>query len=524
MTLKLKLLLVVSLMGAPGCQCQRDNTMAMAMPARDNPVLYAADQLEMDDVRDFFKQVFGEPAYVTSLNELKAYSTGSVDALRTPYYDTWYPEANRGTNQTGALGKYDLAFFGGEGKASKWESDNHSRQFPAWYGHCNGTSVSVSRYQSPKNSVKRPRGCQSGTSGCVEFTPNDIRALLSEMNMNSKAKFISGRRCNLNAAEVRGRPVYRTDPTVQDACDDVNPGNFHLALVNFLGRMKQPIIFDENMSEEVWNYPIYKYRSAFSQMLDEDAAIASLQMPPCPPQDPDKPPTCTRPTSWTFNSKARSWVKVTTTVSYRNSSTDLNEYSGWTNVNPKEITYEYILEIDDNGDVIGGEWAGASRLNHPDFVWMPFEPAIPSGDATRGNPHLDNKEVTALWAESVGLDPENPFRDKPKNVFDIRFYPPGDLNWGTVAGYYRILLDGQTTGSLFLGKKSHIRIDVAEVLRDSNVEVFLNGKPLQSISPSSGQADILFDSPPGLNIISLKWASARVSDSEIDWEFRYLAM
>lgn len=511
MTLKLKLLLAASLMGAPGCQCQRSETTAMALPARDNPVLYATDQVEMDDVRDFFQQVFGEPNYITQFSELSKYAQGSVDDLRVPYYDTWYPEAQRGTNQVGSLAKYDQAFYNGESKAAKWENDNHSRPSPGWYGHCNGTSVAGSRYQTPKMSVKRPKGCVSGSSGCVEFSPTDIRALLSEMNMNAKAKFITGRRCNLSEAQVKSRPALRTDPTTQDACDDVNPGNFHLALVNFLGRMKQPIIFDENMNEEVWNYPVYKYRSSFSSPLDEHAAVQALQLP-------------SPPDSWVFNRKARSWIKVTTTVSFRSSSNEINQYSGWTNVNPQEVTYEYVLELDDNGDVIGGEWAGANRTVHPDFLWMPFEPATPTGDASRGNPHLDNKEVTALWAESVGLDPVNPFRDKPKNVFDIRFYPPGDLSWGTVAGYYRILLDGRTTGSLFLGKKSHLRIDVADVLKDANVEVFLNGKALDTVSPTSGQADLLFDSPPGLNIIALKWASARVNDAEVDWEFRYFAM
>jgi hypothetical protein len=87
-----------------------------------------------------------------------------------------------------------------------------------------------------------------------------------------------------------------------------------------------------------------------------------------------------------------------------------------------------------------------------------------------------------------------------------------------------MLLDGRNTGSLFLGKKAHLRIAVAEVLKDANVEVFLNGKPIDTMTPSTGQVDLLFDSPPGLNIITLKWASARVNEAEIDWEWKYFAM
>ena len=34
-------------------------------------------------------------------------------------------------------------------------------------------------------------------------------------------------------------------------------------------------------------------------------------------------------------------------------------------------TYEYILEIDAAGKVVGGEWLNGSRYNHPDFLWLP---------------------------------------------------------------------------------------------------------------------------------------------------------
>lgn len=33
--------------------------------------------------------------------------------------------------------------------------------------------------------------------------------------------------------------------------------------------------------------------------------------------------------------------------------------------------YKYILEADDGGKIIGGEWVGESRTNHPDFAWWP---------------------------------------------------------------------------------------------------------------------------------------------------------
>jgi hypothetical protein len=35
--------------------------------------------------------------------------------------------------------------------------------------------------------------------------------------------------------------------------------------------------------------------------------------------------------------------------------------------------YDYVLELDAAGKIIGGEWIGASRQNHPDFLWLPVK-------------------------------------------------------------------------------------------------------------------------------------------------------
>ena len=34
--------------------------------------------------------------------------------------------------------------------------------------------------------------------------------------------------------------------------------------------------------------------------------------------------------------------------------------------------YDYILEVDSTGKIVGGEWIGASKRQHPDFVWLPI--------------------------------------------------------------------------------------------------------------------------------------------------------
>lgn len=526
------LLFIMGINGFLG-SCERVERRARANYNQINQLGgYSSDQIEFKDIRSFYKKVFGtsDDDYWTEWDKLDQFRSGAVIFERIPYLDSWYPEkpANQmdagGTNVNGALTLYDQAFNGGTKSATLWELNYNSRESPSWYGHCNGTSVASSRYQNPLTNVYRPQGCELDEStNCVVFTPSDIRALLAEISMNTKAKFISGNRCRLSVSELEKRPKLRANPLEMDACDDVNPGSFHVGLINFLGRHKQPVIVDFNRDEEVWNYPVYEYEYVSEGPLTEEEAIQTIQMASLNPEDANTPPDF-EIDDWVFNPSAVSWRLVTMTLSYRRATTN-----DFTNAGSKpdatRAVYTYLLEFDEEDKILGGEWVGASKTDHPDFLWMAFEPDEPTGSASRGNPYVDNDEVISIWAESVGFDPSNPFRDKPSNPYDVRFYPRGDLDWGIVEGYYRIVLDGRTNGAVFLGKETYLRILIADVIEDNvEVDVFLNGKSIGRKTSEDGKIDLTFESPKGINYINLKWYSDRVKSSELDWEFRYIAI
>ncbi len=79
------------------------------------------------------------------------------------------------------------------------------------------------------------------------------------------------------------------------------------------------------------------------------------------------------PTTYKFNSKATKFQYVKNTVSWiaeSNSTADGN-LSSRIDEFTRTDTYEYILELDDDGKLIGGEWVGKSKTDHPDFVWLP---------------------------------------------------------------------------------------------------------------------------------------------------------
>ena len=80
------------------------------------------------------------------------------------------------------------------------------------------------------------------------------------------------------------------------------------------------------------------------------------------------------PTNYIFNANAVKLLKTHMDVDYISESSSSTD--GHLGANIDQYThhdrYDYILELDANGKIIGGEWIGASKKQHPDFVWLPI--------------------------------------------------------------------------------------------------------------------------------------------------------
>ncbi|MDX2092943.1 MAG: pre-peptidase C-terminal domain-containing protein [Kofleriaceae bacterium] len=86
------------------------------------------------------------------------------------------------------------------------------------------------------------------------------------------------------------------------------------------------------------------------------------------------------PTSYVFNDKAVKLFKTHMDVDYiseSSASTDGN-LAGSINTYTHQDRYDYILEVDAEGKIIGGEWIGTSKKKHPDFVWLPIRASATS--------------------------------------------------------------------------------------------------------------------------------------------------
>lgn len=104
------------------------------------------------------------------------------------------------------------------------------------------------------------------------------------------------------------------------------------------------------------------------------------------------------PTTYAFNSAAASLVSVTTELRYISESSASTGYTGST-INSYTMTdrYQYLLELDAAGKIIGGEWVGTSQTSHPDFLWLPT--GVATSTVAQGK--ISYATVKGLVMESV---------------------------------------------------------------------------------------------------------------------------
>lgn len=515
-----------------------------------DPVFYMADLLakedEMQNAATLYQNIFRTSSWQRRLTDLEGdfgggrARSGQVSDTRVPYSDYWYQEGFGGTNGpwkgekingrwTGAtysLEAWDRHYHDGEAKARDWETEHHNDKEHKWYGHCNGFSANVSRHQDPKSPVFRPKGCQEGSAGCIKFERHQIRALMAEIYMNAGSRFIGGHRCDRVKAEVEAAnpPQNRNRPEVMDECDDVDPGIFHTALVNWIGIQKQVIVADLTYYNEVWNYPVYRYEFDYEydgKRLSEQEAMHEVDS--------------SRYNSWVYNPAAKSFVVVKMKMYYAHNRDDIYTGEGKppidTRFSPK--VYRYILELDEDERILGGEWLGPkgsvtkdSRQNHPDFIWIPFHPRKPSGNRTTGNPFVDPEEVLAMWEESMGWEKGDMYNPSV-NPNTILKNPPVDVEkWGVHNDYFTAKLDGGSAGAVFLGKEISLEIERADLLH-GNVELTLthNGTTLAPVKASgNGNLKTTLKPPAGMNYLSFRWKVNGVDQPNSGADFRFYAM
>lgn len=209
---------------------------------------------------------------------------------------------------------------------------------PSWEGICNGWSEASMHHSEPMPiTLTNPDGIS------IPFGSSDIKALLSWYYFRKSADGYArmGSRCRNKS----------------DSCNnDLNAGAFHLVLTNRLGIQGESFIADIDRGSEVWNHTAYRYQSTvrdYNLRPRRSSARGTRSVM-----------RIRTVVDYTFVLKKNSWEPVL----------------GTTNQKFDTRTYEYYLEMDAYGVVIGGEWISRER---PDFIWLSTKTPEFTGNMTR---------------------------------------------------------------------------------------------------------------------------------------------
>ncbi|CAI5738805.1 unnamed protein product [Hyaloperonospora brassicae] len=219
---------------------------------------------------------------------------------------------------------------------------------PTWHGLCHARAAAAILEDEPQCAVDKNN---------VTFHAVDIKALLTQLYDGAEVQVVfTGTR--FNGPDGSGPELDRYGRYTNAAQKDVNPAIFHVAMANIVGKHRQSFIVDVSTNAAVSNEPVQGYELLEASIVD--ATTLSREH-----FDSDTYP---------FNPAATFVAKCTTRLLWTAESMeddDAMAAAGRIDAYTVHEDYEYCLELDEDYTIIGGEWLGASRKNHPDFLWIP---------------------------------------------------------------------------------------------------------------------------------------------------------
>lgn len=229
-----------------------------------------------------------------------------------------------------------------------------------WEGICHGWAQAAANYPEPAPvTVTNRDGIR------VPFGSSDVKALLAHheaYNYGGTFGFV-GKRCRVRGkvpGEEDSRDGQLPTPTEEQLnsadCRDVNAGAFHVVLSNLIGIHSRSFVADIDRLNDVWNQPIYGYSSS---VKNEEAVTADHRM-----QGIER--RIRVATTFTYGEELKFWTPELAAEGHQNF-VSKQPVTGTPHQKYLSKNYEYILELDGSGKIVGGEWISATR---PDFLWI----------------------------------------------------------------------------------------------------------------------------------------------------------
>lgn len=255
---------------------------------------------------------------------------------------------------------YDIAMGDYSYTLTKKTLSRFSKNDLWWEGICHGWAQAATNYPEPaKVIVSNPDGIR------ITFGSSDVKGLLAmhEAYNYGGAFSFTGKRCKVSGkveGEGDNRDANPNPPSEELAntpdCKDVNAGAFHVVLTNMLGIHGRGFVADIDRYNDVWNQPVTSYTS---QNVGEEVVTSS-----------DSAMGIVRKvrvqTKMTYGEELKFYTPELGATGVRNF-VSKEPVTGTVHQEFRMKPYEYILELDGSGRIIGGTWVSETR---PDFLWL----------------------------------------------------------------------------------------------------------------------------------------------------------
>jgi hypothetical protein len=299
---------------------------------------------------------------------------GQVPDYRIPYSGHDYPDRAGGTIDV--LRKYDRAFNSGETvrieSGNEQDTSTGRRRVVTLRPVTRSAGLASAFEHHDTTAFTEPTTERRGLFGlrrvtvqqtpswhghCNGWTAAAIRHAEPQTNVTRNGVVFTPADIKGLLAEIY---MYRDNEFLGGEDAEMNPGLLHVVLANWLGRGDHPVGIETAIGKEKWNYPLYAFKTSSRKVSDHE-------------------------------------VDVRMNANYSQSTRREVDHSQHL---AKTIHFHYSLKLNDEGKIVGGTYYNDSA--RIDMLWAPLHPVqggTPGND--RGNPHLEVKEVLAIWRESV---------------------------------------------------------------------------------------------------------------------------
>ncbi len=310
-------------------------------------------------------------------------------------YETSVP-SDCGENAKTEYGSYQSWL----GPAARWQSNAQNR--PAMFNGINDDASEDQQIDECREIVEGWWGlCHAWAPAAIlepeplhavelngqRFEVGDIKALIITAYDDTKAIMLGGR---CNAKEVKHDDTGRV---IASECRDTNAGAWHVVVANLLGKNQQGFVEDRTAGAQVWNQPLVGYHITKQEEISVEDANRLLQVPAADAGVAVDGGFGARQ-AYAYNARATRFVEIEMTTDYLVEGA-ASRYPLGSNGYIRHDHYHYILELNPDGKIIGGEWIGYSRNTHPDFLWLPIEASAKTG-YSRSNPHVNFAQIQTL--------------------------------------------------------------------------------------------------------------------------------